>query len=50
VLLVRLDDGAEVLVHSSDLNTPVTALAWSSDGLRLAFACEDRAAGLVDLA
>jgi len=50
VLLVRLDDGAEVLVHSSDLNTPVTALAWSGDGLRLAFACEDRAAGLVDLA
>jgi WD40 repeat protein len=50
VLLVRLDDGAEVLVHSSDLDTPVTALAWSDDGLRLAFACEDRAAGVVDLA
>ncbi|MFZ5691841.1 MAG: WD40 repeat domain-containing protein [Pseudomonadota bacterium] len=50
VLLVRLDDGAEVLVHSSDLDTPVTALAWSEDGLRLAFACEDRAAGVVDLA
>jgi WD40 repeat protein len=50
VLLVRLDDGAEVLVHSSELDTPVTALAWSSDGLRLAFACEDRAAGVVDLA
>jgi WD40 repeat protein len=50
VLLVRLDDGAEVLVHSSDLDTPVTALAWSGDGLRLAFACEDRAAGVVDLA
>lgn len=50
VLLVRLDDGAEVLVHSSGLDTPVTALAWSDDGLRLAFACEDRAAGVVDLA
>ncbi|HWV54338.1 WD40 repeat domain-containing protein [Pseudorhodoplanes sp.] len=50
VLLVRLDDGAEVLVHSSDLDTPVTALAWSADGLRLAFACEDRTAGVVDLA
>ncbi len=49
VLLVRLDDGAEVLAHSSDLDTPVTALAWSSDGLQLAFACEDRAAGVVDL-
>jgi WD40 repeat protein len=50
VLLVRLDDGAEVLAHSSDLDTPVTALAWSGDGLQLAFACEDRAAGVVDLA
>lgn len=49
VLLVRLDDGAEVLVHSSDLDTPVTALAWSGDGLQLAFACEDRIAGVVDL-
>ena len=42
VLLVRLDDGAEVLVHSPELDTPVTALAWSADGLQLAFACEDR--------
>lgn len=50
VLLVRLEDGAEILVHSSDLDAPVTALAWSSDGLRLAFACEDRVAGVVDLA
>jgi len=49
VLLVRLDDGAEVLVHSSDLDAPVTALCWSGDGLKLAFACEDRAAGVVDL-
>jgi WD40 repeat protein len=50
VLLVRLEDGAEVLVHSPDLDTPVTALGWSEDGLRLAFACEDRVAGVVDLA
>jgi WD40 repeat protein len=50
VLLVRLDDGAEILVHPSDLDTPVTALAWSGDGLRLAFACEDRIAGVVELA
>jgi hypothetical protein len=49
-VLVRLDDGAEVLAHSSDLDTPVTALAWSGDGLQLAFACEDRVAGVVDLA
>lgn len=50
VLLVRLDDGAEVLAHSSDLDTPVTALAWSGDGLQLAFACEDCVAGVIDLA
>jgi WD40 repeat protein len=48
VLLVRLD-GAEVLVHAPELDTPVTALAWSPDGLQLAFACEDRIAGVVDL-
>ena len=50
VLIVRLEDGAEVLVHSPELDTPVTALAWSRDGMRLAFACEDRIAGVVDLA
>ncbi len=49
VLLVRLDDGAEVLVHPPELDTPVTALGWSPDGNRLAFACEDRYAGVVDL-
>ena len=49
VLIVRLEDGAEVLVHAPELDTPVTALAWSDDGLRLAFACEDRIAGVVDL-
>jgi hypothetical protein len=49
ILLVRLDDGAEVLAHAADLDTPVTALAWSADGNQLAFACEDRVAGIVDL-
>jgi WD40 repeat protein len=49
VLLVRLD-GAEVLVHPAERDIPVTALAWSADGLRLAFACEDLVAGVVDLA
>ncbi|MET0278304.1 MAG: WD40 repeat domain-containing protein [Pseudorhodoplanes sp.] len=49
VLLVRLDDGAEVLVHPPEFETPVTALAWSPDGAQLAFACEDRTAGVVDL-
>lgn len=50
VLLVRLDDGAEVLVHPPELDVPVTALAWNADGTQLAFACEERFAGLVDLA
>lgn len=50
VLLVRIEDGAEVLVHSAELNVPVTALAWRGDGNQLAFACEDRVAGVVDLA
>ena len=50
VLLVRIEDGAEVLVHSAELNVPVTALGWSGDGNQLAFACEDRVAGVVDLA
>jgi WD40 repeat protein len=49
ILLVRLDDGAEVLAHAADLDAPVTALAWSADGNLLAFACEDRVAGIVDL-
>ncbi len=30
LLLVRIEDGAEVLVHSAELNTPVTALGWSA--------------------
>jgi hypothetical protein len=49
VLLVRLPDGAEVLAHAPELDTPVTALAWSDDGMKLAFACEDRIAAVVDL-
>ncbi len=50
VLLVRLDDSAEVLVHPPELDEPVTALAWSRDGMQLAFACGERIAGVVDLA
>ena len=49
VLIVRRDDGAEILVHRPEDDTPVTALAWNGDGTQLAFACEDRAAGVVDL-
>jgi len=49
VLLVRTDDGAEVLARKPE-NAPVTALTWSADGKLLAFGTEDGAAGIVDLA
>jgi WD40 repeat protein len=48
VLLVRIEDGAEVLAKKPG-DAPVTALAWSADGLFLAWAAEDGAAGIVDL-
>jgi WD40 repeat protein len=48
VLLVRVADGAEVLAKRPG-NAPVSALAWSGDGSRLAFGCEDGEAGIVDL-
>jgi WD40 repeat protein len=48
VLLVRLADGAEVLAKRPG-DAPVSALGWSGDGGKLAFGCEDGAAGIVDL-
>lgn len=48
VLLVRIDDGAEILAKNPG-DAPVTALAWSADGLFLAWGTEDGAAGVVDL-
>jgi WD40 repeat protein len=48
VLLVRIADGAEVLAKRPG-DAPVSALGWSGDGSRLAFGCEDGAAGIVDL-
>lgn len=48
VLLVRLSDGAEVLARRP-ADAPITALAWSRDGSRLAFSCEDGKAGIADL-
>ena len=48
VLLVRLADGAEILAKRPG-DAAVSALAWSGDGSRLAFGCEDGAAGIVDL-
>jgi WD40 repeat protein len=49
VLLVRVGDGAEILAKKPG-TAPVTALAWSADGLFLAFGTEDGEAGVVDLA
>src|SRR5262245_42696286 len=48
ILLVRIDDGAEVLARKPG-DAPVTALAWSSDGKLLAFGTEDGSAGVIDL-
>jgi WD40 repeat protein len=48
VLLVRVDDGAEILAKSPG-DAPVTALAWSADGNLLAWGAEDETAGVVDL-
>jgi WD40 repeat protein len=48
VLLVRVDDGAEVLARRPG-DAPVTALAWSATGNSLAFGTEDGDAGVIDL-
>jgi WD40 repeat protein len=47
ILLVRLSDGAEILVKSA--TAEVSALAWNASGTRLAFATEDGGAGLLRL-
>jgi WD40 repeat protein len=49
VLLVRIQDGAEILARRSG-GGPVTAMAWSADGRFLAFGTEAGDAGLLDLA
>ena len=48
VLIVRIEDGAEILAKKPG-DAPVTALAWSADGLLLAWGADDGAAGIVDL-
>ncbi len=51
VLLVRFDDGAELLARRPDEDkNPVTALAWDKAGGRLAFGCQDGAAGILTIA
>ncbi len=49
VLIVRRPDGAEILARKP-ATAPVTALAWSADGRRLAFGTEDGDAGIIDIA
>jgi WD40 repeat protein len=49
VLLVRVDDGAEILAKRPG-GAPVTALAWNADGSLLAFGTENGEAGIVNLA
>jgi len=49
VLLVRIDDGAEILAKKPG-DAPVSALAWSADGTLLAFGTDNGEAGILDLA
>ena len=46
LLLVRLDDGAEILVKRPG-PSPISALGWESSGARLAFGAEDGEAGIL---
>jgi WD40 repeat protein len=48
ILLVRTDDGAEVLARKP-AEAPVTALAWNATGKLLAFGTESGEAGLINL-
>src|SRR6202790_3761674 len=45
ILMVRLGDGAEILVRRRNSAAPVAALAWNAKGTLLAFAAEDGDAG-----
>jgi WD40 repeat protein len=48
ILMVRLEDGAEILVRRNG-GAAVSALAWNARGTLLAFAAEDGEAGLLPL-
>jgi WD40 repeat protein len=48
ILMVRLTDGAEILVRKNG-TAAVAALAWNNKGTLLAFAAEDGDAGLLEL-
>lgn len=47
ILMIRLDDGAELLVRRASPNSAVTALAWDGKGARLGFGCQDGQAGIL---
>jgi WD40 repeat protein len=49
IMLCRIEDGAEILAKKPGA-APVSAMAWSADGARLAFGTEDGEAGIADLA
>ncbi len=49
ILIVRIDDGAEILARKPG-DAPVTALAWNKAGTLIAFGTEDGEAGIIDLA
>jgi hypothetical protein len=48
LLLVRLDDGAEVLAKKPGA-APITAMAWDATGMLLAWGTEDGEAGVIAL-
>jgi WD40 repeat protein len=48
VLMIRLEDGAEILVRRN-AGPPIAALAWNARGTLLAFAAEDGDGGMLEL-
>jgi hypothetical protein len=48
VLLVRLDDGAEILVRRPG-DAAISTIGWEASGARLGFGTEDGAAGILVL-
>jgi WD40 repeat protein len=49
VMLIRLTDGAELMVRKPSDGGAVTAMAWDAAGRRLLFGCAQGAAGLLTL-
>lgn len=49
VMLIRMSDGAELLVRPPVKGSGVTALAWDANGEHLAFGCADGAGGILAL-